>query len=200
MKLTGFVLLKTVFEVVNVIWTIVFWVTLMTPAMFSALVWVPPPQVNWPVSASKESVRLMTGGSESATCWLREDLCSISANIRVSFLSFDITSNILARTGNTSARGLPAFIPEGRRWPEPSPCSLPTSPGVLRHTATETLLRWLPHGAMAGSVTGRERYSCLALELCAMTNPAPKSAYAAAGVDIDAQEKGLARVKKLAKS
>src|SRR4051794_8002214 len=66
--------------------------------------------------------------------------------------------------------------------------------------ATETLLRWLPHGAMAASVTGRERYSCLALELCAMTTPAPKSAYAAAGVDIDAQEKGLARVKKLAKS
>jgi phosphoribosylformylglycinamidine cyclo-ligase len=28
----------------------------------------------------------------------------------------------------------------------------------------------------------------------------PKSAYAAAGVDIDAQEKGLARVKELAKS
>ncbi|HKI06466.1 MAG TPA: phosphoribosylformylglycinamidine cyclo-ligase [Thermoanaerobaculia bacterium] len=33
-----------------------------------------------------------------------------------------------------------------------------------------------------------------------MTPPTPKSAYAAAGVDIDAQEKGLARVKKLAKS
>lgn len=33
-----------------------------------------------------------------------------------------------------------------------------------------------------------------------MTTPTPKSAYAAAGVDIDAQEKGLARVKKLAKS
>ncbi len=33
-----------------------------------------------------------------------------------------------------------------------------------------------------------------------MTPPAPKSAYAAAGVDIDAQEKGLAQVKKLAKS
>jgi phosphoribosylformylglycinamidine cyclo-ligase len=32
------------------------------------------------------------------------------------------------------------------------------------------------------------------------TSPNPKSAYAAAGVDIDAQEKGLARVKKLAKS
>jgi phosphoribosylformylglycinamidine cyclo-ligase len=32
------------------------------------------------------------------------------------------------------------------------------------------------------------------------TSPKPKSAYAAAGVDIDAQEKGLARVKKLAKS
>ncbi|HEY4588193.1 MAG TPA: phosphoribosylformylglycinamidine cyclo-ligase, partial [Thermoanaerobaculia bacterium] len=33
-----------------------------------------------------------------------------------------------------------------------------------------------------------------------MSTPAPKSAYAAAGVDIDAQEKGLARVKQLAKS
>jgi phosphoribosylformylglycinamidine cyclo-ligase len=33
-----------------------------------------------------------------------------------------------------------------------------------------------------------------------MTPPNPQSAYAAAGVDIDAQEKGLARVKKLAKS
>jgi phosphoribosylformylglycinamidine cyclo-ligase len=33
-----------------------------------------------------------------------------------------------------------------------------------------------------------------------MTPPTPKSAYAAAGVDIDAQEKGLARVKKLARS
>jgi phosphoribosylformylglycinamidine cyclo-ligase len=33
-----------------------------------------------------------------------------------------------------------------------------------------------------------------------MSEPTPKSAYAAAGVDIDAQEKGLARVKKLAKS
>jgi hypothetical protein len=33
----------------------------------------------------------------------------------------------------------------------------------------------------------------------AMTPPTPKSAYAAAGVDIDAQEKGLARVKQLAK-
>ena len=33
-----------------------------------------------------------------------------------------------------------------------------------------------------------------------MSKPTPKSAYAAAGVDIDAQEKGLARVKKLAKS
>jgi phosphoribosylformylglycinamidine cyclo-ligase len=33
-----------------------------------------------------------------------------------------------------------------------------------------------------------------------MAGPPPKSAYAAAGVDIDAQEKGLARVKKLAKS
>ena len=33
-----------------------------------------------------------------------------------------------------------------------------------------------------------------------MTNPTPKSAYAAAGVDIDAQERGLARVKQLAKS
>ncbi|HYO12579.1 MAG TPA: phosphoribosylformylglycinamidine cyclo-ligase [Thermoanaerobaculia bacterium] len=33
-----------------------------------------------------------------------------------------------------------------------------------------------------------------------MSQPTPKSAYAAAGVDIDAQEKGLARVKKLAKS
>jgi phosphoribosylformylglycinamidine cyclo-ligase len=33
-----------------------------------------------------------------------------------------------------------------------------------------------------------------------MTTPTPKSAYAAAGVDIDAQEKGLAQVKKLAKS
>src|SRR6476661_3663336 len=33
-----------------------------------------------------------------------------------------------------------------------------------------------------------------------MSTPTPKSAYAAAGVDIDAQEAGLARVKKLAKS
>ena len=33
-----------------------------------------------------------------------------------------------------------------------------------------------------------------------MTPPPRTSAYAAAGVDIDAQEKGLARVKKLAKS
>jgi phosphoribosylformylglycinamidine cyclo-ligase len=33
-----------------------------------------------------------------------------------------------------------------------------------------------------------------------MTPSTPKSAYAAAGVDIDAQEKGLARIKKLAKS
>jgi phosphoribosylformylglycinamidine cyclo-ligase len=33
-----------------------------------------------------------------------------------------------------------------------------------------------------------------------MSKPTPKSAYAQAGVDIDAQEKGLARVKKLAKS
>ena len=33
-----------------------------------------------------------------------------------------------------------------------------------------------------------------------MSKSTPKSAYAAAGVDIDAQEKGLARVKKLAKS
>jgi phosphoribosylformylglycinamidine cyclo-ligase len=33
-----------------------------------------------------------------------------------------------------------------------------------------------------------------------MSKPSPKSAYAAAGVDIDAQEKGLARVKKLARS
>jgi phosphoribosylformylglycinamidine cyclo-ligase len=33
-----------------------------------------------------------------------------------------------------------------------------------------------------------------------MANPTPKSAYAAAGVDIDAQEVGLARVKQLAKS
>jgi phosphoribosylformylglycinamidine cyclo-ligase len=33
-----------------------------------------------------------------------------------------------------------------------------------------------------------------------MSEPTPKSAYAAAGVDIAAQEKGLARVKKLAKS
>jgi phosphoribosylformylglycinamidine cyclo-ligase len=33
-----------------------------------------------------------------------------------------------------------------------------------------------------------------------MSEPTPRSAYAAAGVDIDAQEKGLARVKKLAKS
>src|SRR5260370_324338 len=33
-----------------------------------------------------------------------------------------------------------------------------------------------------------------------MSEPSQKSAYAAAGVDIDAQEKGLARVKKLAKS
>ena len=34
----------------------------------------------------------------------------------------------------------------------------------------------------------------------AMKTPTPRSAYARAGVDIDAQEKGLARVKKLAKS
>ncbi len=33
-----------------------------------------------------------------------------------------------------------------------------------------------------------------------MTSPTPKSAYAQAGVDIDAQEKGLARVKTLARS
>src|ERR1700712_3511630 len=33
-----------------------------------------------------------------------------------------------------------------------------------------------------------------------MTTSTPKSAYAAAGVNIDAQEKGLARVKQLAKS